>query len=60
MLLMQNMKAASWTKTRREYVTKPPCRSAQGSEPYCEWPKSEDSNVAQGLQVGILLSLFLG
>lgn len=58
-LPMQNKKAASWTNTRREYVTKPPCRNAQGSEPYCERSKSEDSNVAQGLQVGILLSLFL-
>lgn len=48
MLPMQNKKAASWTKTRREYVTKPPCRNAQGSEPYCERSKSEDSNVASG------------
>lgn len=59
-LPMQHMKAALWTKARRGKVTKPPCRNAQGCQSYCEWLKSEHSNVAQGLQAGNFASLFLG
>lgn len=34
------------TKTRREKVTKPPCRSAQGSKPSIKWSLSKECDVA--------------